>query len=98
LSSTREDVERLKTRLGELDTEIAEISSKIDSADADDRAEYLDMRADLLRLRDAASRKLREMEDSKDEEDAFEKIASDLDDAWESLEDAVRNATTRLIG
>ncbi len=97
MSSKEEDVARLKVRLDELNAEINRITEKIDDGNEQDKAQYLDMRADLFRLRSAANAKLTELEieDRSDEESTA--FAKDLDGVWDNLEEAVKAATARVF-
>lgn len=97
MSTKEEDVARLQVRLNELNAEINRITQKIDGGEEVDKSQFLEMRADLFRLRSAANAKLTELvREGRTEEESSE-LESDIERAWDNLEDAVKAATARVF-
>lgn len=97
MSSKERDVARLGVRLDELNAEINRITEKIDGGDEAEKSQYVEMRADLFRLRSAANAKLTELEREGRTEEESSELARDVEGAWDNLENAVKAATARVF-
>ena len=93
--STKEDfVRKMHAKLDQWNAEIDVLSAKADQAEASARVEYHKQLEALRSKRDAARRKLGELESAG--ESAWQDLKAGVELAWESVSEAVRSATSRF--
>jgi uncharacterized coiled-coil DUF342 family protein len=87
-------IKKMKAKLDEWNADIAKIEAKAESAQADMEIQYNQKIDELKQQREKATAQLDELQNSRDE--AWEDIKAGLDNAWESLGNAVNSALSRF--
>jgi DNA repair ATPase RecN len=87
-------IKKMKAKLDEWSADIAKIEAKAKSAQADMEIQYNQKIDELKQQREKATAQLDELQNSGDE--AWEDIKAGLDNAWESLGNAVNSALSRF--
>jgi hypothetical protein len=94
MTTRREYIEKLKTKLDEWDADIDELEANALKTKADLKYELEDQIASLKIKRDIARAKLLELMDSG--EDAWQDIKDGVDEAWNSLKLAIEKARSHF--
>lgn len=87
-------IKKMKAKLDGWNADIAKIEAKAESAEADMEIKYNQKIDELKQQREKATAQLDELQNSGDE--AWEDIKAGLDNAWESLGNAVNSALSRF--
>ncbi|GAA3530254.1 hypothetical protein [Zobellella aerophila] len=86
--------QKLQAQLDEWDAELDRLKAKADKAKADIQVEYYKQIKVLQSRRDEAGKKLTELEQASDE--AWVDLKSGIENAWESLGQALKSAASRF--
>lgn len=86
--------QKLQAQLDEWNAEIEKLNAKADGAKADTQLEYRKKMEELRAMQEAAAYKLAELKNSGD--DAWEDLKAGMDNAWDSLGNAVKSAASRF--
>ncbi|WP_116473251.1 sll1863 family stress response protein [Zobellella maritima] len=86
--------QKLRSQLDEWDAELNRLKAKADMAKADIQIEYNKQIKALQSKRDEAGKKLAELEQASD--DAWVDLKSGIENAWESLGQALKSASSRF--
>jgi uncharacterized protein YlxW (UPF0749 family) len=85
---------KLQAQLDEWNAEIEQLKAKADKAEAESQLEYYKKIEELRTLQDDARTRLSELEQAGDE--AWQDLKAGLDNAWDSLSNAMRSAKERF--
>lgn len=83
-------IKKMKAKLDEWNADIAKLEAKADGAEADMKIKYNEKITVLKGQREEAAAKLMELRNAS--EDAWEEIKAGLENAWDSLDKAVKSA------
>ncbi len=86
--------QKLQAKLDEWKADIDKLSAKAEQAEADTKLEYQKQVEDLKKRREDMRERLGELKKSGDS--AWEDVKAGIENAWTSLEDAMRKATQRF--
>jgi len=86
--------DKMQARLDEFGAEIDKLKAKSERAGADAKIAYQEQIVQLRAQKDAAAKKLSELDDAAD--DAGEDLKSGIEDAWHSLGEAIKTAKSRF--
>ncbi|MDZ7700384.1 MAG: coiled coil domain-containing protein [Deltaproteobacteria bacterium] len=87
-------VQKLKAKMDEWNAEIDKIEAKADQADAESKIEYEKQLEDLRAKRKDVEDKMAELQQAGD--GAWEDLKAGMDNAWDSLGNALKSATSRF--
>lgn len=86
--------EKLQAQLDELGAEIDKLKAKADGAKADTQLEYYKEIEELRTMQEDANKRLMELGQAGD--DAWEDLKAGIDNAWDSLGQAIKSAASRF--